>query len=103
MVHAHKGEAVPEALPVQAGLAEDDPGVEHAHPDGVQPARKGLWRPVGGLHILQAAGALHELGVVGDGDEVRVRPFRIQKVKHATLLTRRRKKKKERISIISFT
>ena len=85
-MHAVEGKAVAEGLPPQVRSAQHRDGVEHPDPNGMQPGRDGLRGPVVRSYFHQAARAAHQTSVVGDGDEERVRPLRVQKVKHPLVL-----------------
>ena len=52
----------------------------------MQPGRDGLRGPVARRDVHQAARPAHQTSVIGDGDEERVRPLRVQEVQHALVL-----------------
>ena len=79
-------ETISEAFPPQVGPLEHGPWIKDAHPYGVAPTGNSLFHPVVRLNVLALPRAEHEVLVVLDGDEVRVRPLTVQKVKHLPLV-----------------
>jgi len=69
---------VPDALQVLPWLEDEAPRVLDSDPHGVAPGCDGLLVPVVGANVCHHTGVVDELGVVLDGDEVRVCPLLVE-------------------------